>query len=293
MFVLIGMVALAASVLIGYIMHGGKIPALMQVSEFVIIGGAGFSSLLAASSPKRVADIFKDTIALLKADPYGKAAYLDLLQLLYDISSLSRREGLLSLEKHIENPEESEMLQRFPTFNSNHHAVSFMCDSLRLLLLGGVGTFELQEMMEGDIEGYSEEVVKNSSFVGRIADAMPAFGIVAAVLGVVITMQYIDGPPEEIGEKVAAALVGTFLGVLLGYGVFAPLSTAMETRAEAGVKYMTCLKNGILSLAQGVSPMLVVEFARRSIESEVRPGFQEVEDFIKGRGMVNSEKEAA
>lgn len=291
LYVLIGLVALAASIVVGYLMHGGKIAALMQISEFIIIGGAGFSSLLAATSPKRITHILKDVIGLLKGDPYSRSAYIELLQLLHEIGSLSRREGLLSLEKHIERPDESELLERFPGLKANEYAVSFLCDSIRLLLMGGVGTFELQEMMEGDIEVYAEEVKKNSSLVGRIGDAMPGFGIVAAVLGVVITMQAINGPPEQVGEKVGAALVGTFLGVLLCYGVFSPISMALEARAESSVRYITCLKCGIMSLAQGMAPMLVVEFARRNIDSDVRPGFQEVEDLIKGRGMVTSEEQ--
>ena len=159
--------------------------------------------------------------------------------------------------------------------------------------MGGVGTFELQEMMEGDIEAYSEEVKKNPALVTKTGDAMPGFGIVAAVLGVVITMQAIGGPPEQVGEKVGAALVGTFLGVLLCYGVFGPIGAALEARAESGIKYLTCLKTGIVAFAQGMSPLLVVEFARRNIESEVRPTFQEIEGVVRGRSMVSQESDKA
>jgi len=275
-------------------MHGGKLAALIQISEFIIIGGAGFASLLAATSPKRITSIIKDFLGLLKPDPCGRQAYLELMQLLYEIAAQSRKEGLLSLERHVERPEESELLQRHASFRRNHHAVAFLCDSLRLLLMGGVGSFELQELMEGDIETYSEEVKKNSHLVGRIGDAMPGFGIVAAVLGVVITMQAINGPPEQVGEKVGAALVGTFLGVLLSYGVFQPVSMALEAKAEASVRYVICLKCGILALAQGMSPVLVVEFARRHIPEELRPSFVEIENVVKNRTPgAESEKAAA
>lgn len=293
LFVIIGMVALAASILVGYTMHGGKVAALIQISEFIIIGGAGFSSLLAATSFGRVMSIIKDCIGLLKPDPYGRGAYTELLQMLHEVASSARRDGLLSLESHVERPESSDLFARFPSFAKNHHAVSFLCDSLRLVIMGGVGLFELQEMMDGDIETHSEEVRRNPALVAKVGDAMPGFGIVAAVLGVVITMQAIGGPPEMVGEKVGAALVGTFLGVLLSYGVFGPVSGAMEARAESGTKYLACLKAGVTAFAQGMSPLLVAEFARRSIEPEVRPSFQEIEGVVRGRSMSSSEQEAA
>lgn len=276
-------------------MHGGKLAALAQISEFVIIGGAGLSSMVAATSFKRVIGILKDVLSLMKGDPYGRAAHIELLQLLHEMSNLARREGLLALEAHVEHPDESTLIARFPTFARNHYAVSFLCDSVRLVIMGGVGLFELQEMMEADIETFSEEVKKNPTLVGRIGDAMPGFGIVAAVLGVVITMQAINGPPEQVGEKVGAALVGTFLGVLLCYGVFSPISMALEARAESGIRYLTCLKTGIAAFAQGMSPLLVVEFARRSVDPEARPSFLEIEEVVKGRSTtaLDTEQEAA
>ncbi len=286
MYLIIGLVTLMASILIGFTKAGGKVGALIQISEFIVIGGAGLGSLIAGTSLPRVMMIFKDVLALIKPDPYGKAAYSELLQLLYEISNLARRDGLLALESHVEHPDTSEIIQRYTTFKSNHHAVDFLCDSLRLVVMGGVGHFELQEMMEGDIDVFAEEAKKNAGLVTKIGDAMPGFGIVAAVLGVVITMQAIGGPPEVIGEKVGAALVGTFLGILLAYGIFSPISMALETRAEGSVAYMNCLRAGLSALAQGMAPMLVVEFSRRLIDPEIRPNFQEVEDVVKGRSMA-------
>ena len=287
MFLIIGLVILMGSILVAFTMEGGKPAALVQIGEYIIIGGAAFGTLLAGTSLKRVMAITKDIISLIKPNPFGKTCYFELLQLLYDISNLARREGLLALESHIERPESSEIIQKYRTFNQNHHAVEFVCDSLRLVVMGGVGQFELQELMEGDIEVFSEEVKKNPGLVAKIGDALPGFGIVAAVLGVVLTMQAIGGPPEVIGMKVGAALVGTFLGILLAYGVFGPIAMALESRAEASIAYLNCLRCGLNALAQGMSPMLVVEFSRRAIEPEERPGFQEVEDVVKGRGMAS------
>ena len=293
MFLIIGLIAMMASVIVGFIMAGGKIVALIQVSEFIIIGGAGFCSLLAATSMKTVMSIFKDVAGLLKPEPMNRAAYSELLQLLYETTDLSRKQGLLALESHLERPETSSLLEQFPTFMKNHHAVAFFCDSLRLVLIGGVGTHDLSDMMDTDIEAYGEEVRRNPSLVQKIGDAMPGFGIVAAVLGVVNTMGAINGPPAVIGEKVGAALVGTFLGILLCYGVFQPISMALEFRAEAGTRYLTCLKCGIVAFAQGLAPMMVVEFARRTIESEVRPTFQDMDDVFRGRSMATSDSEKA
>lgn len=281
------------AIIAGFTMEGGKIAALIQIAEFVIIGGAGFASLLTSTSPKIVTGIIKDVMGLLKPDPYSRQAYTEMLQMLYEVSDLSRKQGLLALESHLERPEESTLFQNFPSFHKNHHAVSFLCDSLRLVLIGGVGTFELQEMMEGDVESFSEEVKKNPSHITRVGDAMPGFGIVAAVLGVVITMQSIGGPPEVVGEKVGAALVGTFLGILLSYGIFGPIAAALEIRAESAVKYLSCLKCGIGAFAQGLAPMMVVEFARRIIESDVRPTFQEIDEVVRGRSMASSDTDKA
>lgn len=293
MFVIIGIIALFGVIITGFTMEGGKIGALIQIAEFIILGGSGLCSLLISTGPKTVIGIIKEVMGLLKPDPYSRTAYTELLQMMYEVSDLSRKQGLLSLESHLERPEESSLFSNFPSFHKNHHAVEFLCDSLRLVLIGGVGTFELQEMMDGDIEAFSEEVKKNPGHIMRVGDAMPGFGIVAAVLGVVVTMQAIGGPPEKVGEKVGAALVGTFLGILLSYGIFGPISVALEARAESAVRYMTCLRCGIAAFSQGLAPMMVVEFARRNIESEVRPTFQEIDEVVRGRSMATSESDRA
>ena len=284
MAVLVGLVILFASIIFGYTMHHGKIAVLIQVSEFIIIGGAALGSLIVGYSFKATIGIIKSCFGLLKGNPYKKATFLDLLQCMYDLFVLGRKEGLLALEKHVEEPEESDIFQKYPSVCKNHHAVALFADSMKLVVMGGINTYDLSDLMEMDVEAQHEEAMKTSGILSTVGDAMPGFGIVAAVLGVVITMQAIGGPPEVVGEKVGAALVGTFLGVLLAYGVFAPLSKATENIAKSEAQYLACVKNAVVAFCRGDAPLICVEFARRSIEPEMRPGFKELEDTVKGRG---------
>lgn len=292
MFLLIGVAALFASLIVGYTMHGGKIAALMQINEFIIIGGAGLASVIIGYSPKAAIGMLQALIGLLKGNPYKKTAYLELLQAMYQVFQLGRREGLIALEKHVENPEHSDILQGYPSFIHKHHAVEFFSDTMKVVIMGGVNMYDLSDLMELDLETQHEEAMKIPSVFSTVGDAMPGFGIVAAVLGVVITMQSIGGPPEEVGEKVGAALVGTFIGVLLAYGIFAPISKATEAVARSEGQYLNCIKNGVVAFARGDSPLICVEFARRNIEPEKRPSFKEVEDACKGRGKQSSGGEA-
>ena len=284
MAVLVGMGIVFASVFVGYTMHHGKIAVLIQVSEFLIIGGAGLGSVIVGYSFKGAIGILKSCLGLLKGNPYRKATYLEMLQCIYDLFVLGRKEGMLALEKHVEEPEESEIFQKYPSFCKNHHGVALFADSMKLVVMGGISTYDLSDLMDMDVEAQQEEAMKVSGMLSTVGDAMPGFGIVAAVLGVVITMQAIGGPPEEVGEKVGAALVGTFLGVLLAYGVFAPLSKATETIAKSEAQYLACIKNAVVAFCRGDAPLICVEFARRSIEPEMRPRFKELEDTVKGRG---------
>ena len=207
---------------------------------------------------------------------------------MYEIFLVARKNGLISLEKHVENPKESDIFQKFPFFINSHHALDLFSDTMKLVVMGGVGVYDLAEMMEMDLEAQHEDANKVTNILTTVADSMPGFGIVAAVLGVVITMQAIGGPPEVVGEKVAAALVGTFLGVLLAYGVFSPLAKATETIAKAESQYMSCIKNAVVAFARGDAPLICVEFARRNIDPEARPSFTEVEDTCRGRGKSDS-----
>jgi chemotaxis protein MotA len=282
-FLIVGLVVVFASILAGYTMHGGKVAALMQYSEFIMIGGAAVGSIIIGYSPKALGAIIKSIMGLLKGNPFKQETFLDLLRAMYDLFQQSRRDGLVSLERHVENPQGSEILGAYPSLLANHHAVELLCDTLKLVIMGGVSVYDLSDMLEIDLEAQHEDAMHVSGILQTVSDAMPAFGIVAAVLGVVITMQAIGGPAEVVGEKVAAALVGTFLGVLLAYTIFSPLSKALEGVAKCEAQYLACVKNGVISFARGDNPLICVEFARRSIEPELRPGFAQLENACRRR----------
>jgi chemotaxis protein MotA len=289
MFVLIGLAILAISILGGFMMEGGKPAALMQFTEFLIIGGAGLGSMLVANPLPAVMGTLKSVIGLLKGNPFTKARYMELLKMLYDIFMMARREGLVSLDQHVENPHESKFFQSYPGFTSNHHAMSFLSDTMKIIISGAVANYDLSDMMEIDLEASHDELHHSSHILSTLGDSMPAFGIVAAVLGVVITMGAIGGEAAEIGHKVGAALVGTFLGILLAYGVFAPLATALATQAKAEEQYLASIKNALLSFSRGDAPLTAVEFARRNIDPSVRPSFMEMESACKNAGQPAAE----
>lgn len=281
MFTIIGIVVVMAAVIVGYVMHHGNIAVLIQINEFVILFGAAFGSFLAANGMKNVSAAIKQFMGLLKPDPYTKQAYLDVLKMMYQLFNVARKEGLLGLEKHIEQPQESEIIKNYPSFLNNHHATHFLCDTMKVILTGAVSPHDLSEMMELDLETAHAEQKVPIDAVQTVGDAMPGFGIVAAVLGVIITMGKIGGEAALIGQSVAAALVGTFLGILLAYGVFSPMARAMELRLQGESQYMNCIRYALFSFARGESPITCVEFARRNIEPSVRPGFVEMENTVK------------
>ena len=281
MFVIIGLVIVFGSVIGGYVMHHGQIAVLIQVSEFIIIGGAGIGALVIANPISLVKRVFTDGFGLLKPNPYHEKAYAELLQVLYDVFQTARKEGLVGLESHIEDPEKSDLFKKYPMFSKNHHAVSFLADTLKVLLTGAVEDHHLSEILDLDLEQQHEEAMAVPHAITRVGDAMPGFGIVAAVLGVIITMGSIGGGAEEIGGKVAAALVGTFVGILLAYGMLGPIATALEARIRSEHAYMACIRTALLSFARGDSPMTSVEFARRNIEPHERPSFAELEELTR------------
>jgi chemotaxis protein MotA len=281
MFVIIGIAVVLGSIVVGFTMAGGQISVLMQISEFIVIGGAGLGSLLVGNPPSIIGQLFKAVLGLLKGNPYKKPAYNELLKMLYDLFMLARREGLVALEHHAEKPHESDFFKKYPFFAANHHAVEFLSDTLKVIITGTVQPFDLAEMMEVDLETHHQAANKIPATLAKTGDAMPGFGIVAAVLGVVITMGAIGGKPEEIGHHVAAALVGTFLGILLAYGIFAPLAQAVENQLEGETQYMNCIRSALLSFARGDAPLTAVEFARRNIEPECRCTFSELEQNVK------------
>ena len=283
MFVIIGLLLVFGSILGGYTMHHGKIAVLIQVSEFIIIGGAALGAMVVGNPPALIKRVFGDLLGLLKPNAYNEKAYAELLQLLYDLFQKARKEGLIGLEAHIEEPEKSDLFNKYPTVAKNHHAVAFLTDTLKVLLTGAVEDHHLAEILDLDLERQHEEAMQVPGALAKVGDAMPGFGIVAAVLGVVITMGSIGGAASEIGEKVAAALVGTFLGILLSYGVIGPLASAIEARIKSEESYMMSIRTALLAFARGDSPMTAVEFARRNIEPGDRPSFAELESLTRRR----------
>jgi chemotaxis protein MotA len=279
--VIIGLVIVFGAVLGGYVMHHGQLAVLIQPSEFVIIGGAGLGALIAANPPAVIKATIGQLVALVKPTSFGAQAYAELLQVLYEIFQKARKDGLVGLEAHIEDPKASDIFQKYPSFLNNHHAVSLLCDTLKVLLTGAVEDHNLAEILDLDLEKHHHEAMKVPQAVSAVSDAMPGFGIVAAVLGVIITMGSIGGEAAEIGQKVAAALVGTFLGILLAYGLLSPIAAAITSRIHAENDYMLCIRTALLSFARGDAPMTAVEFARRNVEPHERPSFSELEELTR------------
>jgi chemotaxis protein MotA len=277
MFSLIGIAVVLGAVLGGYLMEHGKIGVLVQPAELLIIGGAGLGTLLIANPLSIVKGIVAGLLLVLKGGKYDQAFYLETLKMLNDLFKQARKQGMVKLEEDIEDPEKSQVFSKYPAFLANHHAVYFVCDTLRMAISGGVPAFDLDQMMEMDMDVHHHAASQPVSALSTVADSLPGLGIVAAVLGVVITMGALGGPPEEIGHKVAAALVGTFLGILLCYGFLGPLASNLEKLNDAEADYLRCLRQGVIAFVKGSAPVLAVEFARRSIPGELRPTFKDFE----------------
>ncbi|MEP7352320.1 MAG: flagellar motor stator protein MotA [Acidobacteriota bacterium] len=294
MFAIIGMLVVIGAVVGGYLMEHGALMVLMQPAELVIIGGAAFGTLLIANPLSTVIGIFKGVVGVLKGSPYNKTTYLETLKMMNELFMQARKQGMARLEEDVENPDKSQVLSKYPKFLKDHHAVHFVCDTLRMAISGGVPAFDLDQMMEMDMEVHHHHGLQPISALSTVADALPGLGIVAAVLGVVITMGALGGPPEEIGHKVAAALVGTFLGILLCYGFLGPLALNMTKIVDAEGDYLRCLRQAIVAFIRGSAPILAVEFARRSIPGDLRPGFKEMEAACRGgAAAAGGAKEAA
>jgi chemotaxis protein MotA len=292
MFAIIGIFVVLGAVVGGYMMEHGKLLVLMQPAELVIIAGAALGTLLIANPLSTLIAIGKGMVGVLKGSPYTKASYLDTLKMLYELFMSARKLGMVKLEEDVEEPEKSPVFSKYPLFLANHHAVHFICDTIRMSISGGVPAFDLDQMMEMDMDVHHHAASVPVNALSTVADALPGLGIVAAVLGVVITMGALGGPPEEIGHKVAAALVGTFLGILLCYGFLGPLALNMTKIHDAELDYLRCLRSGVIGFVKGSAPVLAVEFARRSIPDENRPTFKEFEIACKGGGAAAPVPEA-
>lgn len=284
MFAIIGIVVVFGAILAGYLMEKGNLLVLMQPAELIIIGGAALGTLLIANPMHIIRAIANGVVAVLKPSPFGKTRYLETMKMMFEFLNKIRKEGLLSVESEVENPNESAIFKKYPAFLNDHHAVDFVCDTMRMAITGGVESFDMDQMMERDMEVHHHGAIAPVTSLHSVADSLPGLGIVAAVLGVVITMGALGGPPEEIGHKVAAALVGTFLGILLCYGLVGPLASNMTKLAEERNAYLQVLRVLILSFLKGSAPMIAIEVARRSIPSHVRPTFTEMEKACRGGG---------
>ncbi|HEX3798072.1 MAG TPA: flagellar motor stator protein MotA [Verrucomicrobiae bacterium] len=281
MIVIVGALIVLGSVIGGFIMAGGHPLALLHLSEFVVIGGAALGALVLMSPKAVLINLFKQLLGALKGSPYNKSAYEDMFKALYELFMLGRRSGMVALEEHVMNPEASSIFSKYPAFQKNHHAMDFLCNGLRPIIDGKIKPDQLKMLLEIEMHAMEEEHEKPIGVLTKAADAMPGFGIVAAVLGIVITMASIAGPIEQIGEKVAAALVGTFLGIFISYGFMNPLAVNMEFVGVAEITYIRCIAASVIGFANGMSPIMAVEVARRGLSSEVKPTADGLEAMLK------------
>lgn len=284
MFAIIGILVVFGAVVGGYLMEHGHIMVLLQPAELVIIGGAAAGTVLVANPLHILKQIVSGVIGVFKGSRFTKALYLDSLKMMYEFLNKARKEGLVAIESDVEDPSASAVLSKYPAFVNDHHVRDFVCDTLRTAITGGVEPFDLDQMMENDMDVHHHQANLPISALSTAADSLPGLGIVAAVLGVVITMGALGGPPEEIGHKVAAALVGTFLGILLCYGLVGPLAVNMSKAADEEHAYLQVMRLLIASFMKGVAPMMAAEIARRAIPGHVRPSFVEMEQTCRGGG---------
>jgi len=282
MFIIIGIVVVLGAVVGGYLMEHGHLAVLLQPAELLIIGGAGIGTVLIANPLHVIKKIVAGVLGALKGSSFNKQRYLETLQMCYQMLNKARKEGLLALEGDIEAPDKSQIFSKYPFFLKDHHTRDFVCDTLRMVITGGIDAFDLDQMMDGDMEVAHHDASQPITALSTMADSLPGLGIVAAVLGVVITMGALGGPPEEIGHKVAAALVGTFLGILLCYGFVGPVAGNMAKVADEEHAYHQVLRVLLLSFIKGSAPIQALEFARRAIPGRLRPSFNEMEQACKG-----------
>lgn len=283
MFLIIGTLIVLGSVAGGYVLSHGNLAALWQPYELIIIGGAAFGAFVISNPAKVVKKVFASIPVLLSGSKYDKALYMDLLSLLHDIFAKARKEGMMAIEGDLEEPEKSELFNKYPKIAKDHHIIAFITDYLRLIVGGNMNPFELENLMDVEIETHHHEAEQPAQALTKVADGLPGFGIVAAVLGIVITMGFISESAEAIGGHVAAALVGTFLGILLAYGFVGPMGTALEHRVAEESKVYECIKVSLLATVNGYSPQIAVEFGRKVLYSTVRPSFQELEEHLRGQ----------
>ncbi len=281
MIVIVGCMVVMGCVLGGFSMAGGHIPSLIHPSELLTIGGASLGALIVMSPKKVLVDLVKGLIQTLKGSPFSKQSYEEMFQLMFELFRLARRNGLLTLEQHVSNPHESAIFNKYPTIAKNHHVTEFICGSLKPIIDGSLRPEQLPRLLETELKTIEEEHHAPLNVLNKVADALPGFGIVAAVLGIVVTMGAINGPVEEIGHKVGAALVGTFLGILASYGFFGPLAVKMEFIGAAEMGFFRAITTCVLAFVNdNLPPKVAVEIARRGVGSDVRPTQDQLEAML-------------
>jgi chemotaxis protein MotA len=281
MFAIIGIVVVFGAIVAGYLMEHGNLMVLLQPAELVIIGGASIGTVLIGNPLHILSKILAGVVGVFTGSKVTKETYLDLLKMMFNLFSKARKEGLMSLESDVEDPSKSPLLSKHQSFLKNHHAKDFLCDTMRMAITG-TEVFDLDQLLDLDMEVHHHDAGQPVAALASMADSLPGLGIVAAVLGVVITMGALGGPPEQIGHKVAAALVGTFLGILLCYGLVGPLAANMAKGAEEDRAYLYVIRVLMISFLKGSAPIMAVEFGRRAIPGHMRPSFQEVEKICRG-----------
>lgn len=281
MLVILGYIVIVASILGGYLMVGGALGALYQPSELLIIGGAAIGAFIVGNNGKAIKATIRALPLLIKSSKYNKALYMDLMALLFRVMAKSRQQGMLSLEFDIDNPRESEIFSSYPNILSDNNIVEFITDYLRLMVSGNMNAFEIETLMDEEIETVEHESEVPASSLTMMGDGLPAFGIVAAVMGVVHSLAYVDRPAAELGMMIAHAMVGTFLGILLAYGFVSPLAALLRQKNAEKIKVLQCIKVTLLSSLNGYAPQIAVEFGRKTLYSTERPSFTELEEPIR------------
>lgn len=281
MLVIIGYLAVLFSVFGGFALAGGHLAALLQPIELLMIGGAATGAFLVGNTGKVIKLTLKDLPKVLKGPKYSKESYMEMMALLYELLGKVRKEGLMAIEADVERPEDSPVFAKYPKMLADHHVIIFMTDYLRIMVSGNLNAFEIENLMDVEIETHHHESMISSHVIAKLGDGMPAFGIVAAVMGVVHTMESVGVPPAELGMMIAHALVGTFLGILLAYGFVGPLATLLEQKAEEGTVMFQAIKVTLLANLNGYAPAMAVEFGRKVLDSTDRPSFIELEGYVK------------
>ncbi|MCH8498034.1 MAG: flagellar motor stator protein MotA [Marinobacter sp.] len=283
MALILGSIIVLVCVLGGYVLHGGNLAVLWQPTEVLIIFGAATGAFIIANPMHLIKEVMGAVLRLLTGSPFNKAFYMDLLSLLYDMFDKSRKQGVMSIEEDIDNPEASQVFSRYPAVLKSHELMAFITDYMRIISAGNMAPHELEGLMDAEIESRQHELEEPAHAVNKVADAMPGLGIVAAVLGIVITMNFLTEGPEVIGLSVAAALVGTFLGIWMGYGFIGPTSIALEHHARYELKAYECAKASIIATVSGQAPQMAIEFGRKALPTDKRPSFQELNDHVRSK----------